>query len=264
MWPNEQLSQCMSNLEEGKCVPGKSCCRYRNHFRDVHHTWSFRRCVAALHTTLCKIQCLQHHVSHACVHASFTSQSRGLQMLCVANLGHGQAMPFACNLEAHTQSHLLLVLGQLGNDGMTKQHAAPKHGIFTILQVSQTDTWNMTQNVRPTHTCCRSLGSCTPLRCSCCGGSSLARRPGAAEAGSGRCSTAMLSTASDKGSHALRTDLSTVRASGCISMRSDTCTAVFQLVPAATAAAAGVVPCKGTCLGAAASAACDSCCPVSW
>ena len=90
---------------------------------------------------------------------------------------------------------------------------------------------DMTQSVTPTHTCCRSFGSCTPLRCSCCGGSSRARRPGAAEAGSGRCSTAMLSTASDKGSHAFGTDLSTVRASGCISMRSVICTVASQLFP---------------------------------
>lgn len=39
----------------------------------------------------------------------------------------------------------------------------------------------------------------------------------------------MLSTASDKGSHALRIDLSTVRASGCISMRSVICTVPLQL-----------------------------------
>ncbi len=68
----------------------------------------------------------------------------------------------------------------------------------------------------------------------------------------------MLSTASDKGSHALRTDLSTVRESGCISIRSVTCTVgvALQVISGATASAVpGVVLCKETCLEAAASAA---------
>ncbi len=76
VWLNGQLSQCMSNLDEGKCVPGKSCGRYCNHLRDIHHTWGFRRCAAALHTMLCRIQCLQHHFSHARIHASISLLSQ--------------------------------------------------------------------------------------------------------------------------------------------------------------------------------------------
>ncbi len=36
------------------------------------------------------------------------------------SLGHGKAMPFACNLAAHIQSHLLPVLGQLHFGWMLK------------------------------------------------------------------------------------------------------------------------------------------------
>ncbi len=94
-----------------------------------------------------------------------------------------------------------------------RMQSSQKHSLKGILE---------TLKVRTTHTCCKSMDKCTPLRCSCCGGSSLARRLRAARAGSCRCSTAMLSTASDKGSRDFKTDRSTVWASGCVNMRSVT------------------------------------------
>ena len=91
--------------------------------------------------------------------------------------------------------------------------------LLTPSDSSQKDTdYNFSDQSMPAHarTCCMSAGSRgAPAASMASSASRCGRRSGAASNGEGSCSTAMLSTASDSGSHPRITARSAVFASGC-------------------------------------------------